>query len=94
MTYGQFKDLLFSSSSLVNTFIGWLYGKTTHEEESEWYLMNNHQDFVNKLNVLVTDQKFAGFKYNVKKTTDNLIQDNGKFSSIKNLVNSSTTVPN
>lgn len=92
MTYGQFKDLLFSSSSLVNTFVRWLYDESVHDKEGEWYLMNNHQRFVDELNGLVTGQKFDGFKYNVV-SGDTLIQDNGKFSSIKNLVNSSTTAP-
>ena len=90
MNLGQFSSLVFSMSNVVSPFIKWLYDKVVYHtpaEYGEYYLYNNHDSMVNSLNQHVTDVPFTQLKYQVI-DGDGLIRNDGKFSSIRKLVES------
>lgn len=88
MNLGQFSSLIFSMSNVVSPFIKWLYDKVVYHtpaEYGEYYLYNNHSLMASSLNQHVTDVPFTQLKYQII-DGDGLIRNDGKFSSIPELV--------
>ena len=90
MTYEQFREMIFSSSSLLNGFLDYFYEQSVHsgttDQENppygEYYLKQNHDSFRNTLNGLMRDREFSNMPYRV--VSDDLAI--GKFDSILSLV--------
>lgn len=91
--------MLYSDAALTTYFIEWLYEQVTHDvptdgtTRGEWYLWNNYTAIAQRINAYLhpanPEHQFIGLEYQVVES-DNLMPNNGKFSSIKALVNDYT----
>lgn len=99
LTQTQFNSLLYSDATLSTYFIEWLYEQVTHDvptggaTRGEWYLWNKYTAIAQRINAYLDpanpEHQFTGLEYQVVES-DNLMPNDGKFSSIKALVNDYT----
>lgn len=84
----QFNSLFFAYPPLVNTFVKWMFVNSTHPSGCEFYLSGQHGDFVDLLNGK-NKETYRDLRYVVgSRTGETLIKEDGKFSSIRKLLES------